>query len=43
VRELKAPDQEAFRLQYEEALERAREMDELSFTRADVLYAFGRK
>jgi SAM-dependent methyltransferase len=43
VRELSVPDQEALRVRYDEALRRAREVDELSFTRADVLYAFGRK
>jgi SAM-dependent methyltransferase len=43
VRELTAVDQEALRVEFEQAVRRAREKDELSFTRADVLYAFGRK
>jgi SAM-dependent methyltransferase len=43
VRELSEADQEALRVRYEQAVRRAQADDEESFTRADVLYAFGRK
>jgi hypothetical protein len=43
VRALSDADQDALRVRYEQALRRAQADDELSFTRADVLYAFGRK
>ena len=40
---LSPSDQEAFRQQYESALKQAQMRDPLSISRADVLYAFGRK
>jgi hypothetical protein len=43
VRALSDADQDALRVRYEQGLRRAQADDELSFTRADVLYAFGRK
>jgi hypothetical protein len=43
VRELSEADQEALRIQYEQALRLAKAEGDASFARADVLYAFGRK
>jgi ubiquinone/menaquinone biosynthesis C-methylase UbiE len=43
VRELSEADQEGLRVRYEQALRRAQADDEPTFTKADVLYAFGRK